>query len=218
MRKIPKQPWPTKDAMTQVYEQHLWGGNTYDFYSGEGSHEPEFLSPYVEAVSTFLKSHKDIVSICDLGCGDFNVGKHFLPYVSNYYAIDIVANLIERNKNQFSFSNLEFQCIDISKHDLPKADCALIRQVLQHLSNKEIEGIVKKLRCYKYLIITEHIPTGEFEPNKDIISGQGIRLKINSGVNLLEGPFNLKIQEQLELCKIVLDNHKSQIVTTLYRL
>ena len=34
-----KQPWPTKAAMTQVYEKYLWGGGgEHDFYSGEGSH------------------------------------------------------------------------------------------------------------------------------------------------------------------------------------
>jgi len=50
-----KTPWPTKDAMHQIYEQHLWGGNEFDFYSGEGSHKPEIIKPYLEAVSDFLK-------------------------------------------------------------------------------------------------------------------------------------------------------------------
>ena len=45
-----KQPWPTKDAMEQVYEKNLWGGNTSDFYSGEGSNLPEIVTPYIAVV------------------------------------------------------------------------------------------------------------------------------------------------------------------------
>ena len=38
-----KKPWPTKDAMEQVYEMKLWGNNASDFYSGIGSHHPELV-------------------------------------------------------------------------------------------------------------------------------------------------------------------------------
>ena len=33
-----KKPWPTKAAMAQVYEKHLWGKGSGAFFSGEGSH------------------------------------------------------------------------------------------------------------------------------------------------------------------------------------
>jgi len=36
MSRKPKKPWPTKAVMQQIYEQHLWGGKDFDFYSGEG--------------------------------------------------------------------------------------------------------------------------------------------------------------------------------------
>ena len=218
MAKKHKQPWPTKEAMKQIYEEHLWGGQTYDFYSGEGSHKPEIVKPYLKAVCAFLKSKNNTLTVCDLGCGDFNVGQHLVPFSKKYIAVDIVEDLIKRNTLTFKNDHLEFHCLDIAKDKLPLADCILLRQVLQHLSNTEIQNIIEKLVYSRYLIITEHIPTGNFTPNLDIISGQGIRLKHNSGVDVLEPPFNLKIVKQSVLNRVVLDKNKGQIVTTLYTL
>lgn len=214
-----KQPWPTKDVMNQIYDKHLWGGKDFDFYSGEGSHHPEIITPYLESVSNFLKSFSERLVVCDLGCGDFNIGKHLVKFTKTYTAIDIVESLIKRNKSIFKAENLEFHCLDISKDKLPEADCVIVRQVLQHLSNSEIKSILQKLKTYKYIILTEHIPLGEFTVNKDIISGQGIRLKQNSGVDVLRPPFNLKIKYTKHLTIYSIESlTKSQIVTTLYQL
>ena len=214
-RKI-KKPWPTKDAMQQVYAMQLWGKNESAFYSGDGSHEAILVEPYLEVIASFLKSFKSPLSVCDLGCGDFNIGKHLVPYTKQYIAVDIVPELIQYNQETFNESKLTFQCLDIAQDDLPSADCALVRQVLQHLSNVEIQSIVTKLRNYQYVILTEHIPQGEFEANKEIISGQGIRLKKKSGVNLLAAPFNFKVKESKEILSVDLGETKGRIVTTLY--
>ena len=211
-----KTPWATKAVMEQIYERHLWGGSEFDFYSGKGSHELQIVQPYIEAVTKFLKSHHKQLTVCDLGCGDFNIGKQLLPYTESYIAVDIVPALIERNKQQFQFEHLEFQCLDIAKNELPEADGVILRQVLQHLSNREIKTIVKKLISYNYIILTEHLPIGDFIPNKDIITGQGIRLKQQSGVDLLTEPFNLKIKSKVVLNEVVLDDNKGMIKTVLY--
>lgn len=213
-----KKPWPTKLAMEQVYEMNLWGGNKVDFYSGEGSHLPEIVNPYLAAVTSFLTSFKNPLTVCDLGCGDFNVGKELVTHTEKYVAVDIVPSLIARNKETFKAANLEFQCLDIATTDLPSGDCAILRQVLQHLSNAKIQNILKKLAVFKYVVLTEHIPEGAFIPNKDIISGQGNRLKKQSGVNLLAPPFNFKAEEERQLCSVVLDDGKGVIVTSLFKL
>lgn len=211
-----KKPWPTKDAMEQVYDLNLWGNTTSDFYSGEGSHAPELVHPYVHAVRSFLTSVEKPLVVCDLGCGDFNVGKELVTYTQKYIAVDIVNNLIVHNRKEFTAENLEFQCLDLAVDELPLGDCALVRQVLQHLSNAEIERIVRKLEKYQYVILTEHIPNESFIPNKDIISGQGIRLKKQSGVDVLASPFDFKVKEAKQLVSIVPKNGQGVIVTTLY--
>ena len=130
----------------------------------------------------------------------------------------LLKSLIERNKTKFIEDHLEFYCLDISKEKLPHADCIILRQVLQHLSNENIKYIVRKFKDYKYVILTEHVPIGNFTPNVDIISGQGIRLKQKSGVNVLKPPFNLKIKEQEIISRIVLNENKDQILTTIFTL
>jgi len=213
-----KNPWPTKDAMEQVYQMNLWGGNESDFYSGVGSHHPELVNPYIEVLASFLRSFETSLVVCDLGCGDFNVGKELVVHTRKYIAVDIVADLINRNKERFTDENLEFHCLDIAVDDLPAGDCALLRNVLQHLSNSEVQDIANKLTDFKYVVLTEHIPEGDFIPNKDIISGQGIRLKKHSGLDLLAPPFNLQVKEEKELLSVPFKDGKGIVVTTLYRM
>lgn len=211
-----KKAWPTKAAMDQVYELNLWGTNNGAFYSGSGSHNPEIVNPYIEVVSSFLQSFISPLVVCDLGCGDFNIGKQLVKYTKSYIGIDIVSKLIAYNKENFKAKNLEFNCLDIAVDNLPVADCVLIRQVLQHLSNTEVQNIVAKLINFKYVILTEHLPNGNFKPNKDILSGQGIRLKTQSGIDLLVAPFNFKVKQKKQLLAIPLKANKGVIVTTLY--
>lgn len=211
-----KQPWPTKDAMQQIYELNLWGGEDVDFYSGLGSHDETIVQPYISVVRTFLNLLEAPPIIVDLGCGDFNVGKELVAYSKNYFAIDIVPELIERNRAKYQEENLSFDCLDIVSDMLPKGDVAILRQVLQHLSNDEVKQVVNKLYDYRYMILTEHLPEEEFESNKDIISGQGIRLKKGSGLDLLEPPFNFQVKEVKQLLSIPYPGGKGVIVTTLY--
>ena len=213
-----KKSWPTKDAMAQIYENNLWGGKKSEFYSGLGSHQPETVGPYLSVVSDFLKGLETPPVVCDLGCGDFNVGKELVKYSKRYIAIDIVPELIEHNKKEFKKDNLEFRALDIAKDKLPSGDVAILRQVLQHLSNAEIKGVVEKLYDFRYVILTDHLPEGDFEPNKDIISGQGIRLKMQSGVDLSASPFNFEFKEETPILTVPSPGFKGVLKTTLYRL
>jgi hypothetical protein len=212
-----KIPWPTKDAMKQIYSLNLWGGSTSKFFSGEGSHNPKLINPYLEEVIRFLTSFEAPLSICDLGCGDFNIGRNLVPFSKHYFAIDIVDELIAFNQTIYTHEKLEFLSKDIATEELPPADCVILRQVLQHLSNKEVNSIVQKLSAYRYILLTEHLPEGNFTPNLDIISGQGIRLKQQSGIDISAPPFNFKAIEEREILSISLENNKGRIVTTLFR-
>lgn len=213
-----KKPWPTKEAMEQVYEMKLWGSGESDFYSGMGSHRPEIVKPYLEVLISFFTSFKSPLVVSDLGCGDFNIGRELVKYTKKYVAVDIVTDLIAHNEEKFKEENLEFHCLDIAEDDLPSGDCAILRQVLQHLSNAEVHCILTKLTDFKYVILTEHLPEGDFAPNKDIISGQGIRLKKQSGLNILAPPFNFKVKAEKQLLTVTLNDHKGVIVPSLYKI
>jgi hypothetical protein len=213
-----KDPWPTKAAMEQIYVKQLWGRGGSKFYSGVGSNDPEITQPYVDVVIKFLDSFEASITVCDLGCGDFNVGKHLFQHAKEYIAVDIVQNLIDYNKENFKADNLEFRCLDISVDELPKGDCAIVRQVLQHLSNNEVVRIMNKLYAFKFVIVTEHWPCGKFIPNEEIISGQGIRIKKHSGLILTVPPFNFKVKRETKLLSIMLPGNKGCIHTVMYEI
>lgn len=205
----------TKKVMSEIYEKKRWGGRQKDFYSGSGSHSRKVVQPYIKTISSFLKDYENGLIVCDLGCGDFNVGKNLVPYSKRYIGIDIVDDLIERNKKLFVSEKLEFHCLNIVTDNLPKGDCILVRQVFQHLSNEEIKKVVEKIEKFKHIIITEHIPKGEFVANAEKSTGAGIRLSNNSGVVLTEPPFNMNPERSTELLRI--KYRKALIVTTHYQ-
>ncbi|MFD2518270.1 hypothetical protein [Salinimicrobium flavum] len=107
--------------------------------------------------------------------------------------------------------------MDIARDALPSGDCAILRQVLQHLSNAEIKSVIEKLYDFKYITLTGHLPEEDFEHNLDIISGQGIRLKKQSGVELSAPPFNFKAKEEKHLLTVPAPGFKGVLVTTLYQ-
>ncbi|GMN09980.1 class I SAM-dependent methyltransferase [Croceitalea sp. MTPC9] len=205
---------PIKKVMSEVYSKKKWGGSKYDFYSGFGSHSKKVVKPYVKTISEFLNSHSNSLLVCDLGCGDFNVGSQLVKFSKEYIGVDVVEELIERNKKLFTDEKLSFQCLNIVEESLPKTDCILVRQVLQHLSNNDIKKVVEKFKAYKYVIVTEHLPKRTFMANLDKITGANIRLSRNSGVVLHENPFNIAAKSREELLRI--KYNKGIIVTTLY--
>lgn len=205
----------TQEVMGTIYKKKAWGGRKHDFYSGLGSHLCKIVDPYVKKLLQFLGAFDPKLTICDLGCGDFNVGNRLVDSSAKYIGVDIVSELIARNTERFKDAKLEFRCLNIVTEDLPMADCILVRQVLQHLSNDEIVLVVDKLKKFKYLIVTEHLPKGDFVPNLNKRTGANIRLSENSGVVLTASPFNYKPMKQREMLQVHIK--KGQIVTTLYQ-
>jgi SAM-dependent methyltransferase len=215
-----------RDTFSRVYECGYWGqskerGERY--YSGPGSHMDEYVDSYISAVSGFLQSFGEKPDVVDLGCGDFAIGSRIRPYCGNFIAVDVVEGLIERNKKRYANDSVDFRVLDIINDDLPKGDVVFLRQVLQHLSNCEIEKVAARLPAkYRFLILTEHLPmSGSFVPNVDIMRGPDIRLTIGeegSGVILTEPPFNMKVAKSTLLCEVLNEGSepKSVVRTNLY--
>ena len=205
----------TKEIFEKIYRDKVWNKKSKNMNSGPGSHNHLLINPYIEFVLKFLKKEKDI-SVLDLGCGDFNIGKKIYDQTSSYTGIDIVQPLIDHNKKVFKDKKLNFLCLDIIENELPKADCIIIRQVLQHLDNKSVSKILKKIVNYKFIIITEHISSGGFKPNIDKPTGPLIRADFRSGLDIEKSPFNFNFKEKKEIS--IIDNelgglHKTIIYT-----
>jgi len=214
----------TQEVFTRVYTEGAFGGSRHPdaiFSSGSGSRDPGIVDTYVEAVRGFLTSLGERPNVVDLGCGDFSVGSRVRYLCDNYIACDIVESLIEWNRQRYKNERVDFRILNIIEEDLPDGDIVFIRQVLQHLSNDQILKIISKLPSkYKYLVLTEHLPSSEmFIHNVDKPVGPDIRLFLGargSGVILTSPPFNLRVEEDTCLCEAF--EFGGVIRTNLYRL
>jgi hypothetical protein len=205
-----------RDVFAKVYCTGAWGKQDgSDFFSGRGSNDPTVMAAYVNRVTTFIAGLHYRPKAVDLGCGDFSVGRHLVSLCSSYAACDIVPELIERNRTVYADLDVDFKCLNIIEDDLPDANIAIIRQVFQHLSNRQISAVLPKLKKYEYLLVTEHLPRDKkFTPNLDKPAGPGTRLGIGSGIVLTAAPFRLATIDERVLC--VVEDEGGLIQTKLY--
>jgi|TARA_B100001093_G_C26844989_1_gene1022327 SAM-dependent methyltransferase len=214
----------SNEVFDKIYKKRLWGKKENDerLFSGEGSYDLNLTDEYIKVIKNLLISF-DNPSVLDLGCGDFEVGKHFIPYVKNYIAADVSSIMIEQNKRRFPDTGVNFVHLDGSKNKIPSVDIILLRQVLQHLSNDDIKNMLKNINQSgaKCLCLTEHLPINEkFRSNIDKPTSAGIRLGLGSGVNIEEYPFKFNA----ESCKTLIDIEtfaeglKSKLVTKQYNI
>ena len=80
-------------------------------------------------------------SMLDAPCGDFNWMKEVDLSGIDYAGIDIVPALIANNKAKYPQHN--FAVGDITRDAFPKADFVLCRDVLFHLSNDNVERVLR---------------------------------------------------------------------------
>lgn len=90
----------------------------------------------------------------------------------------------ERNKALHGADNLDFKQVNIAKDVLPHGDIAFVRQVLQHLSNKDVKSFVDRVnqsKPYDHLLVTEHLSSSpDVVANLDKPAGPGIRDRLGS--------------------------------------
>jgi hypothetical protein len=137
-----------QQVFTKIYEEGTWGkpdDPSQQFYSGSGSHAESVAGVYVDAILAFLSTFEARPNVVDLGCGDFHVGSQVRFLCERYIACDIVEPLIMFNKEKYKSLDVDFRVLDITRDALPRADTVFVRQVLQHLSNKQILTILTAL-------------------------------------------------------------------------
>lgn len=184
----------TEAIFTEIYKKGYWGkldGKKY--FSGTGTHDENALA-YIDMLINFIQKN-NVKSVFEIGCGDFSIIKQVLFQADvDYTGADIVADLVAHLQENHSDEHTNFIHFDaISAENYPSADLCIIRQVLQHLSNSQIQQILEKTKKFKYVMITEHLPAHPKEFNGDKTIGGYIRLQNikTSGVFLNKAPFDL---------------------------
>ena len=113
-----------------------------------------------------------------------------------YLGVDIVAELIEKNKIEYSSKkNFNFKFSDLTKNKIPSADLIICRDLLFHLSFKDGKRFLKNLSKskYKYLLMTSHSNgiDNNFNNVKDIESGDFRK------INIFKKPYNFNKNYEL---------------------
>lgn len=140
-------------------ERYKRGGN-----SGDGSYGGQ-----LEKKLNFLKG-LDIESITEIGCGDFNFGKHLMEMYPNatYNGTDVSEEILERNRKEYPQYNFY-----PSGGYNPPADLLLCIDVLFHITyGDEYENMLWTLQkdWKKYLAVTayEYAQTDGLAPHVKI--------------------------------------------------
>jgi hypothetical protein len=195
----------TEQVFTAIYSHNRWGGAPGTFCSGDGSHESSIVAPYVAKVTAELEQmDARAMTVVDLGCGDYSVGKQLSPSCGRYIGVDIVKALVAHNQAAFGSPKVSFQHANMVEDMLPDGDICFVRQVLQHLSNDQIAAVLPKLRKFRWCFITEHHPSPSSLcwPNNDKPHGDTIRISGGSGVFLDEPPFSIPAQSYRLLLEV----------------
>jgi len=200
-----------EEVFSTIYRENIWGGAKGEYCSGAGTLS-ENAAKYVEVLVNFIVKNQ-VKSVLEIGCGDFRIMNHVLARSQGveYLGTDVVPDLIQRNQKTFGAPGTKFAALDAITGTLPQADLILIRQVFQHLSNKQIISILNKIpKSCKYALVTEHLYAGKdvvFNLDKEM--GPDIRIYRCSGVFLDKPPFEIpRLETLLEYREDVMAFHK----------
>ncbi len=181
------------ERFNEIYRKNYWGD--FQSVSGPGSSLKNSKNIRI-ALKKIIKEYK-ISSITDAPCGDCNWIKNiFNNNKIKYLGVDIVAELIEKNKIKYnSKKNFNFKFLDLTKNKIPSADLIICRDLLFHLSFKDGKKFLRNLfqSKYKYLLMTSHSNgiDNNFNNVKDIESGDFRK------INIFKKPYNLNKNYEL---------------------
>jgi len=145
----------SKSQFERIYRTSEWGSRSR---SGPGS-LPELNFSYLGVLGSILDKFK-IKSVVDIGCGDWTLYQSAFDWYSmdvSYIGIDVVPELVDRLNKLHGRDSVEFRCVDVFGPDLPEADLYILKDVLQHWSNDQIERFLPQLRRCRFALITNDV-------------------------------------------------------------
>ena len=160
-RKTPDQ------VFSAYYHKNKWGDE--DSRSGKGSN--------LESTSSLrnklpaLVQDLGIKSFLDLPCGDYFWLQHVDLGDVQYTGGDIVADIIEDNRRNFSKDGVTFEVIDLIAGPVPKHDLIFTRDCLVHFSTQHVKAAMNNIKnSGSEWLLTTTFPGAS--TNQDISTGQ----------------------------------------------
>lgn len=176
-----------RDAFRHVYKTNAWGGQ--ESVSGEGS-SLEQTVVLRKTLPSLLRSIQ-ATTMLDAPCGDYFWMKGVSLDLESYIGVDIVKEIIDQNRRRYGGRGKQFFGKDITKDRLPRVDCILCRDCLDHMSFEHVFRALENFRQSgaKYLLATTYT---ERTHNDDIVTGAAWR-----PTNLQQPPFSFPPPIQL---------------------
>jgi SAM-dependent methyltransferase len=163
-----------------IYRTHAWPGS--ESVSGPGS--GLVRTALIRDDLTRLVRALDVKVILDAGCGDFNWMNETDLAECRYIGVDVVPELIGRNRTLYAAAGREFEVCDVTRDPLPAVDLIVCRDCLVHLPFREALRALENFKASgsTYLLTTTFTAR---TANADIVIGQWRPL------NLQRAPFDL---------------------------
>lgn len=141
-----------KKKFSKIYAKNIFGGR--ESRSGEGSNLIQ--TSEIRQELPMLIKELNIKTFMDAPCGDWYWMRHTPLEVERYIGVDIVDELIEKNKKQFGTDGREFMCLNLAENQLPQVDLIFCRDCLVHLNYLDIEKMIANFKRSnsKYLLTT----------------------------------------------------------------
>jgi hypothetical protein len=181
---------------SEIYEKGLWR-------RGKSRSGPGSELEYTESLRFFLPivfERFGIRTIVDAPCGDFN-WMRTVPLIKGmrYVGIDIVPQVIARNRKRYEDDRRTFAVANIITDPLPTADIVICRDCLFHLSNRDIVRVLQNFLASKssYLLTNTHVNDGGFA-NTDISTGDFRRVDLFSAPFCLPKHVHYRIEDYVQ--------------------
>lgn len=169
-----------------IHQRNAWGSD--ESASGPGSTRArgEDFADELAALLARLEARM----LLDAPCGDFNWIGGIAERMERYVGVDVVPELVERNRERHSAPVRTFLLADLTRDPLLAADVILCRDCLVHFSFADIGAALENFRRSgsAWLCTTTFLDT---RVNVDIRTGAWREL------NLQEAPFHFSPPEAL---------------------
>jgi len=152
-----RQAWSKPSLATifsEIYQTNAWQDS--ESVSGRGSTLARTTA--IMAQLPLLLQDLNVKTLLDAGCGDFNWMKRVALTDIDYIGIDVVPELIARNRERYENEHATFAVVDITRDRLPVADAILCRECFIHLSLRNIQAALRNFQngSATYLLCTTH--------------------------------------------------------------
>ncbi len=175
-----------EQIFTDIYARNTWRDG--ESVSGRGS-SLKATEQLRKDLADFFKT-RNIRSILDIPCGDYNWFRAIDHTFDRYVGYDIVKDLMDLNAERYGSPTVQFRHANILETDYESADLALCRDFVIHSSFNDIFAFFANLRRsnVEYILVSQY---GNCE-NKDMVTGNRYR-----PIDFTQEPFNFPKPEVL---------------------